>query len=339
MNRGRSRRFVPVLLAGALASCGGPPPGAPTEEVFLPPGTSFSATIDSLVAHKIIANRRWFSLAARIGRYDRSVRAGLYEFRQGEATFTVLKILAKGSEKTIRFTVPEGFTVQDIAEAAEIKLGLSADSIEAAAQDSAVLREFGVPGESMEGFLSPETYFVSKLISARELVREMGRLFQRGWRPEWNQASVQAGLSRRDVVTLASIVEGEAKVDDDRPVIAAVYLNRLRNNMPLQADPTVQYALQLATGTRKPRLLLRDYDFPSPYNTYLHAGLPPRPVGAPSSKSIDAVLHPAPVPYLYFVAGLDGKHVFSRTYTEHLRNIATIRAAEQRTRRSNGGAR
>ena len=114
--------------------------------------------------------------------------------------------------------------------------------------------------------------------------------------------------------------------------MAAVYLNRRRIKMPLQADPTVQYAIQVATGKRKPRLFERDYGFPSPFNTYLHPGLPPGPVGAPSTKSIEAVLNPAPVPFLYFVAGQDGKHVFTRTYGEHLRAIARIRAAERARR-------
>jgi UPF0755 protein len=115
-------------------------------------------------------------------------------------------------------------------------------------------------------------------------------------------------------------------VDDERPVIAGVYLNRVRRRMPLQADPTVQYAIQLQTGERKPRLLNKDYQFPSPYNTYLNPGLPPGPVNSPGLSSIEAALYPADVPYLFFVAGQDGRHVFSRTYGEHLRAIAQVRS-------------
>jgi UPF0755 protein len=230
--------------------------------------------------------------------------------------------------------VPEGFTVADIAAAAEARLGLPADSIRAAATDSALLREFRVAGPSLEGYLLPETYFVSRLISARALVREMAELFARSWRPDWDAKATALGLDRHQLVTLASIVEGEARVDGDRPLVAAVYLNRIRLGMPLQADPTVQYAIQVTTGSRKPRLLERDYLFPSRYNTYLHPGLPPGPVGAPSVKSIEAVLAPAAVPYLYFVADLDGTHVFTRTYGEHLRAIARIRTAERELRRS-----
>jgi UPF0755 protein len=127
-------------------------------------------------------------------------------------------------------------------------------------------------------------------------------------------------------------------VEDDRPIIAAVYLNRLKRGMPLQADPTVQYAIQLATGSRKPRLFERDYAFLSPYNTYLRPGLPPGPVGAPSRRSIEAVLAPAAVPYLFFVAAPDGRHLFSRTYGEHLRAVARVRQLEREARRLTGAA-
>lgn len=327
-----SRRSPLVALAALTWACGGAPATGPLEEVFLPPGASFNEMTDSLVAHRLVTNRQWFGFLARVGRFDRKLKAGFYELRQGEATLALLKTLVAGSEKTTRFTVPEGFTLLGIGAAAESALGLPADSIKAAATDPALLQEFGVEGPSMEGFLLPETYFVSRMITARGLVREMATLFRTRWNPTWGERATAAGLSRTDLVTMASIVEGEARGDEDRPLVAAVYLNRRRIGMPLQADPTVQYAIQVATGKRKPRLFERDYQFPSRFNTYLHPGLPPGPVGAPSTKSIEAVLDPAPVPYLYFVAGLDGKHVFSRTYGEHLRAIARIRAAERARR-------
>ena len=132
-------------------------------------------------------------------------------------------------------------------------------------------------------------------------------------------------MNQLQLVTFASIVEGEARADDERETIAGVYHNRLRIGMALQADPTIQYAITLATGKRKPRLFEKDYQFASPYNTYLHPGLPPGPVNSPSHRSIEASLYPAKVPYLYFVAGPDGRHVFAKTYAEHLRNIAKVR--------------
>ncbi len=327
-------KYRAALIALVLAGCGGAPADAPVEPVFIPVGSSFRAVTDSLAAHQLIPNQGWFKTLARLGRYDRKIRAGYYEIPRGESAWRILQTLAKGTEKTQRFTVPEGFTITDIALAAEARLGIPADSIRAATQDTALLREFGVDGETLEGHLLPETYFVSRLITGRNLVREMATHFRRAWRPEWDARAAEKGLSRRDLVTMASIVEGEARVDGDRALVAAVYLNRLRIGMPLQADPTVQYAIQLATGQRKNRLFERDYQFQSPFNTYLIPGIPPSPVGAPSVKSIEAVLDPAPVPYLFFVAGMDGKHVFTRTYAEHLNAIARIRAAEREARRA-----
>ena len=325
------------LVALALAACGGPASDAPIETVLLPTGSTFAQMTDSLAAHQIVTNRWAFTWLARLGRFDRKLKAGLYEIRRGESGLEVLRMIAAGREKTFKLTVPEGFTLLEIAALAEQTLGLSADSVLAATRDPELLREFQVDGETFEGFLLPETYFVSKLITPRGLVRELAELFRKSWDPRWDTRRQELGLSRKDLVTLASIVEGEALVDGDRPLVAAVYLNRIRLKMPLQADPTVQYAFQMATGQRKPRLLLRDYQFRSVFNTYLHPGLPPSPVGAPSVRSIEAVLEPAPVPYLYFVAGLDGKHVFSRTYGEHLRAIAKIRAAERHARRAPRG--
>ncbi len=325
-------RLVLVGAATLLPACGAPAPDAPVETVVLPPGSSFAAATDSLVGHGVVTSRRLFAALARLRGDDRKIKAGYYEFKRGENPLVVLRTLAAGAEKTARFTVPEGFTITDIAAAAEARLGLPADSIETAARDPELLREFGVAGPSLEGFLLPETYSVSRLITPRGLIRTMAAQFASAWQPAWDGRAAALGLDRRGLVTLASIVEGEAQVDEDRPLVAAVYLNRLRIGMPLQADPTVQYALQQATGARKPRLLERDYQFPSIFNTYLHPGLPPGPVGAPSVKSIEAVLAPAAVPFLFFVAGLDGKHVFSRNYSEHLRAIARIRAAERANR-------
>jgi UPF0755 protein len=249
----------------------------------------------------------------------------MYEFAQGSSAWEVLHSLTRGNEVQLRFTVPEAETIVDIAAAAERDLRITRDSVLVAARDPALMQEFGVEGPSMEGYLQPETYYVSTLITGRQLVREMAKLFQASWNPAWDVRADHAGLTRQELVTLASLVEGEARVPEDRPLVAAVYLNRLKLKMPLQADPTVQYGIQLATGQRKTRLLLSDYKFDSPYNTYLHPGLPPGPVGAPSRASIEAVLAPAQVPYLYFVAGDSGRHVFSRSYQEHLRSIARIR--------------
>lgn len=322
-----SRALRRLAAAGLLSAACGPAPGGPTERVYLPEGISFNAVTDSLMAHGIVRNRPWFRLVARLGKYDRKVRSGLYEFRRGEGAETVLRALAEGRSVTVRLTIPEGFTLLDIAAAAERDLRIPRDSFLAAARDSALLAELGVQAPSFEGYLLADTYLWSGAVSADMLLRRLAGTLRERWDSTWDGRAAALGLTRHQLLTLASIVEGEALVDEDRPIVAAVYRNRLRIGMALQADPTVQYALQLATGQRKPRLYEKDYRFESPYNTYLHPGLPPGPVGAPSRASIEAVLRAMPAPYLYFVAGPDGKHIFSRTYAEHLRAIRRTRQA------------
>ena len=308
-----------VLLSGCGANTA-------VERVILPPGTPFSAVTDTLVAHRVVTGRRTFKLLARLRRVDRSVQAGIYEFEPGVSPWRVLDILASGRGVGIKFTVPEGLTIADVAALAAGRLGLPQDSMLSAARDGAsATAALGFKVASFEGFLRPETYTLPLGMRSRELIRVMAEGFETGWEPGWNARLDSIGLSRLQLVTLASIVEGEARADDEREIIAGVYHNRLKIGMALQADPTVQYAIALATGARKTRLLEKDYQFPSPYNTYLHPGLPPGPVNSPSHRSLAASLYPAQVPFLYFVAGPDGRHVFSRTYSEHLRNVARVR--------------
>lgn len=325
----RPRTTTALTVLTVLTACSASPQSA---RVILPPGASFSAVTDSLAAHHVIGNRRWFKLLARIRGVDRSVHAGVYEFPAGTSQWTVLNMLAKGKKAALRFTVPEGLTIQDVAALAAERLGIPADSFEAAARDgksaSALL---GTRVPSYEGFLRPETYVLPADINATELVRVMAERFLSDWKPQWNARLDTLKMTRLELVTLASIVEGEARVDEERETIAGVYRNRLRIGMALQADPTVQYAISLKRGRRKSRLFQKDYQFPSPYNTYLNPGLPPGPVNSPSRRSLEASLYPADVRYLYFVARPDGHHVFSRTYNEHLRAIRQIRQSQPGT--------
>ena len=314
-----------ITVLALVAACSPSQPSGPQEIVTIPPGATVRAVAESLAVHGVINSPTWFRIITRIQGQDRRVQQGVYVFRQGEGSASALRALVSGKALLQRFTVPEGFTLLDIGAAAERALGIPRDRFLAAARDTALLREFGIPASSFEGFLRPETYLVATGIRAPKMVRVMAATFAADWKPEWDAAAKAQGLDRKAVVILASIVEAEAKVDSDRALIAAVYRNRLRAGMPLQADATVQYAIQLATGARKPRLREKDYWFASPYNTYLHGGLPPGPVGAPGRKSIEAALAPARVPYLYFVARPDGRHMFSRTYREHLRAVRSVR--------------
>ena len=315
--------FAALSLLAILSACNG---SAQSARVILPPGATFAAVTDSLAAHGVISNRRWFKLLARIRGVERSVQAGVYEFPAGTSPWEVLGMLARGKKAALRFTVPEGLTIQEVAALAADRLGIGEKEFIAAARDSvAASRLLGMAAPSFEGFLRPETYILPADINAGELVRIMAEGFRSAWRPEWDARLDSLNMSRLELVTFASIVEGEARADDERETIAGVYRNRLRIGMALQADPTVQYAISLKRGRRKSRLFEKDYQFKSPYNTYLNPGLPPGPVNSPSRRSLEAALYPADVRYLYFVAGPDGRHVFSRTYSEHLRAIRQIR--------------
>lgn len=320
----KAGRRTAAALAILLAACGEPATG-PAERIIVPPGATFASVTDSLVAHGLVRNRLWFKLRARMLGVDRNVHPGVYEVNRAMSSGEVLSILAAGQSTIVKFTVPEGLTVFDLADLAAERVGVKRDSILAAARDTVLIDSLGLPGRTLEGFLHPDTYQLPANIGARDIVRLMADGFKHSWDPAWTPRLDSIGMSQLQVVTLASIVEGEARADDERETIASVYLNRLRRGMALQADPTVQYALMLRTGDRKPRLYDKDYQTPSPYNTYLQPGLPPGPVNSPSRRSIQASLYPADTPYLFFVAGPDGRHVFTRTFDEHLRAIAKVR--------------
>jgi UPF0755 protein len=315
-----------AVVALAVLACG-PDANQPVKRVTVPPGASFATVRDTLTTRQLVARPRWFTLVARVRGLDRGLKAGVYDIRPGTSASVILEMLADGREAMEQLTIPEGLTLTDIAALIEGQLEIEAEQLLAAAADSTLIRQVSPTALSLEGFLYPETYTVPASINAKRLMEAMITEFNRQWRRGWTARLDTLGLSRDELITLASIVEGEARVADERETIAGVYHNRLRLGMRLQADPTVQYALQLATGERKPRLFLRDYEFPSEYNTYLIDGLPPGPVSSPGSASIEAALYPADVPYLYFVADSTGRHVFTQTYREHLATIHRLRNA------------
>ena len=291
---------------------------------------------DSLSAHDLIASKLWFRLLARLRRADRSLHAGVYQFSHAASAGAVLQQLREGRGSSIKLTIPEGLSLVQTADLVRQRLGIPPDSFLDAARDTALADSLGFEAPTMEGLLQPDTYFVPRFISAPALIRLMALEFRQRWDSTSTGTLDSLHLTPLQAITLASIVEGEARVDGERDTVAAVYLNRLRIGMPLQADPTVQYAIEQSTGHRKPRLFDKDYLTPSPYNTYLNPGLPPGPVNAPSRASIEAVLHPAHVSYLYFVAQPDGHQLFARSYAEHLRNVARVR---REARQAQGGGR
>lgn len=311
----------PVIwaLAASAAACGGAPSGD-TVRVTIPPGAPFTAVAESLSQRDVIGSPSLFRAYAVLTRQDRDVRAGVYEFREGMSYSEAIRVLVRGRPAMDRLVLPEGLMVSEVAKAVEDQLGIPADTFVAATRDPQLADRVGARSRTLEGYLYPSTYLVRVGADAREVVRQMVDQFEAQWRPEWNDRLEELDMTRDEIVTLASIIEGEARHSGDRPYISSVYHNRLNRGMRLQADPTVIYAL----GQRR-RLFERDYEIASPYNTYRIDGLPPHPIGQPSAASIEAALYPRRTNFLYFVAGEDGRHIFSRSYSEHLATIRSIR--------------
>ena len=327
---GRRRRTPHIalrtLLVGALIACGGQnPAGERKATVTIPRGATFGQAVDSLVARGVIDHPGWFRLYARARGLPAALKSGVYTFRVDDSWSDVVTALKAGRGAEVRFTVLEGMMGFEVAERARVRLRIPRDSFFAAVKDTALQRELGirVNPAGVEGYMYPTTYTVPVGIKARDLVRLMTHEFIARWPPEWDARVTQLGMTRHEIVTLASIIEAEVRYRPDRPYVSAVYHNRLKRRMALQADPTINYAY----GRRLRRVWEKNLQIRSPYNTYLHPGLPPGPISQPSDSSIHAALDPAPVGFLYFVAQPDGKHVFSETYAEHL---AAIRRARQR---------
>ncbi|HEU0051575.1 MAG TPA: endolytic transglycosylase MltG [Longimicrobium sp.] len=321
--------FRTLALAVLLAACadkGGNPTGPPLR-VTVPAGSGLGAVADSLAAREIVADAGDFRSFARSKGAAEKIQPGIYEFRRGDAFEDIVEKLVNGDVVKVRVVIPEGWTLRQIAARLAANTGVKADSLQAALSADSAAKKYGVPGPTLEGYLYPATYVFPLGTKPDSMVREMVRSYKRVWTPEMRERAKALGMSETEVVALASIVEREAKVWTERPTISAVYHNRLKQRMRLQADPTVQYAL----GQQRARLLYRDIRSVAddPYNTYTHAGLPPGPIASPSKGAIEAALNPAAVDFLYFVARPNGTHVFTRTLAEH---NAAKRAAQREAR-------
>jgi UPF0755 protein len=315
-----SRSIFIGLLVLAMACGGG---DGTVERVVIPEGAGLTAVSDSLAAHGVIGRPRLFRLYARYKDADSKIKAGTYDLRRGARWSETLDALVEGRVVTIAVTIPEGWTIAQISERVSPIIGDSADTIAHRLLSTALSDSLGSPGPNLEGYLFPETYRFAQGVTTDQVAAALLENYREIWTPERLAARDSIGMDERQLVTLASIIQAEARREDEMPLISAVFHNRLRRPMRLQADPTVQYVLE----SHQSRLLFSHIDSvaDNPYNTYTHDGLPPGPIGAPGLAAIDAALHPAPVRYLYFVAKQDGYHEFSRTLREHNRAIQRIR--------------
>jgi UPF0755 protein len=299
-----SRKLLAVaaaLLAAVLAGAWALRPGAPTR-IVIPEGLSAGQTAELLGAKGVVPSVFAFRLMLKLTRYDRQLKPGTYTLRVNEWPTTLARKLTSGQTDDVKVTIPEGFMASQIADR------LAAAGIVDADDFRAVVKE-----KNLEGRLFPSTYHLSPGYGAARTAAVMVAEFERQTGPVYASTQPPPKLSPHEVLTLASIVEREAVLKQERPIIAAVYLNRLKKKMRLQADPTVQYAL----GHWKKGLTRADLQTPSPYNTYVKGGLPPGPICSPGLEAFKAVLAPANTAALYFVADTTGGHLFSETNEEH----------------------
>ncbi|MBE0447068.1 MAG: endolytic transglycosylase MltG [Actinobacteria bacterium] len=272
---------------------------------------------------KVIKNAIVFRFIVKKQGVGENFKPGEYELKTDMAYDEVIKILVEGPPiEYISLTLPEGWTAKQMSERVESLTGINKDDYLQAVKEGKLLVEYpflknsGAPTKDLEGYLYPETYKVERGITAEEFINiQLSQFQERTSNLNWSNAQAR-GRTPYEIVIIASMIERETIVNDERPIVAAVIYNRLAKGMPLQIDATVQYALP----QWKDRLMFEDLKIESPYNTYKHKGLPPGPICSPSSSSIDAALNPTDDKYLYYVLAGDnsGRHVFSNTYNEHI---------------------
>jgi len=345
------RRAILIVLGLAVIAAAGvagllykrtnePFRGYEGTEQFVPiePGSGTRAIGQRLIAAGVMRDDVTFRAALwRSGR-ARGLQAGEFRFDRAMTPAEVVDKIARGDVYNRRITFPEGLSIREMARIYEQQgFGKAAAFLEAA-RDPAAIRDIDPIATDLEGYLFPETYSVPRDTTAAKLVGLMAARFRQLFSADLQQAALALELTPREAVTLASLVEEETAAPTERPIVAAVYLNRLKIGMGMQADPTVIYALQRA-GRYDGNLRRDDLSFDSPYNTYRYPGLPPGPIASPGLASLQAAVAPAKVDYLYFVSRNDGSHVFARTLVEHNENVRQYQVLyfrEQRAKEQTG---
>ncbi|HEX9006839.1 MAG TPA: endolytic transglycosylase MltG [Bacteroidota bacterium] len=296
--------------------------GAAERTFFVSRGQSVSEIEDSLSSRGIIRDKGLFTFLVGLHGGVPRFQVGKYLFRSGVSNYTVFQDLRSGKGTAlIQVLLREGLTARHQARILSHVLGIDSTAYLRLVDDTAFAASLGFPGETLEGYLMPDTYAFAWQPDERDVIRKLTGEFKRFYTDSLQRQQEALGFSQRQIVTVASLVEGETHLSDERPVIAGVYYNRLRRGMRLEADPTIQYLLE--GGPR--RLFYTDLTLDSPYNTYRHAGLPPGPVDNPGRASILAALFPAHHQYLFFVANGQGGHWFSDTYDAHLQHVRMAR--------------
>jgi UPF0755 protein len=283
-------------------------------------GDNLRTAASKLEESSVIFSKYMFIALGRILGYQDNLIPGEYKFTNGLTYLNVLNTVTDPSViRYMTITIPEGMNIKQMGRLLQRQAGLDSSRFVEEAKNDSLIKLLGLEAENLEGYLFPDTYQFSfgGLNREREVIQVLAAAFRKKMTPDIRSKMEEKGTSLTDLITMASIIEGETRYEPEKSIIAGVYYNRIKKGMRLEADPTVQYALP----EPKKRLLYSDLKFPSPYNTYLNRGLPPGPINNPGLSSILAALNPEEHKYLYFVAKGDGSHRYAESYEEHKKNI------------------
>ena len=292
------------------------PNSSSVSKVTVRSGSTLNAISKQLFEKKIISNEQMFRWSVQIMGKEKEIPIGTFRLVDTQSNYDIIKQLVYGSPELKKVRLLEGWSVKQIAEHLNDVMGFEIDEILDIARDHRFLRKHDIKASTIEGYLFPNTYLFFDGDSPTSVLDNVVSEYKNFWRDAFRDRARELNMTEHEVVTLASIIEGEAIYDNERPIISGVYHNRLNRGMRLQADPTIQYIIE--DGPR--RLLNRDLKIDSPYNTYKYKGLPPGPINSPGAESLKAALYPAENEYLFFVARGDGYHTFTTNEKEH--NIA-----------------
>ncbi|MDI6697387.1 MAG: endolytic transglycosylase MltG [Candidatus Saccharicenans sp.] len=307
-------------------------PAASGKNVFIEKGQSLRGIARGLKKEQVIKSDGAFRLSYSLYFSPRFLRAGEYRFEPPLTPKRIMLQMISGQIMLHPITIPEGLTFTEISALLEEKAFPYQGSFLDTCRRVELVSDLDPKADNLEGYLFPETYRFARGVEAIELVKAMIEQFRKNFGPEDLARAGRLNLTVREIVTLASLIEKETSKEEEKPLVSAVFHNRLRLGMKLDCDPTIIYALKLQ-GRFDGNLRLKDKSLASPYNTYLYRGLPPGPICNPGRASLQAALHPAPVDYLYFVSRNDGSHVFNRSYQEHLRAVSKYQLKNHRNLR------
>jgi UPF0755 protein len=294
-------------------------------EIEIPKGATFKQVVEILYNQKLIKDKNLFLLIGRLTGADRKIRAGYYSIWGNMSPLDIFKIIRKGQIIEYEIKIVEGDSLLEISEKLSETGIMTKEDFMKLSKEPDFLAFYDIESNSIEGYIFPDTYFIPKGVLPEDAIGSMIDRMREKYSHELLARTEEIGMTEREVLTLASIIEKEAVVDSERPLISAVYRNRLKKNMLLQADPTAIYGIK----SSREKITTKDLQRKTPYNTYGIKGLPPGPIASPGIKSIIAALYPADVSYIYFVSNNDGSHQFSVTAKEHLAAVKSYREKKQ----------